>query len=691
MVARNFITVPGEQFIAEGTGAVERTVESKLQDLVNVKDFGVTCNGSDDDTVAFCNAMSYCRLNNKTLWLEGTIKIVASSLPAGTNYACALAADSERATLNLQGDVNFLVSQGFSVQNITILTNHTYANSDLTYRYLFASESQRLSDVVVENVRYSQTAVTDGSARGKSFLLFTSGATRFSAINVSIENVREGFVFETNSDAETSSLIDGAFFNMRCSNIQRAIVVNASASNPYGNSGISIDSLWCSNTLTQANNYSGGARTGHSFITGDIGKNAVINNFYSERPIEHSAYFYGQNFSVLGFKGLNPSDISIVGYSTSSTSGGSIEIVSVEMNEAPLLGTTRALVSLRHCENVNINVRHFKGTNTVDGGTGVLIRPSHVVDLSRYAKNVSVTARGQYLIRGVLVYDTSSSLEQAYDGISISDCHILDPTTNQTADFNAALNRYDTNTPPWWTPGDYLLKNVYINNNYFGVTADTAGSAETLELIGRNRVGSSKTKGLVAIDLCDGATLKDNRIDGYYGDVAVGSMYPFVVSDSNDVVIDTTCAGSGPGNTFRTVYYAPNLAAGSRIDVAPGASGSLISADVELVWSESGAANEAALLDSTSMLRLAAGATENDVIYFANFVGIATVSTSDGEYANLAIDPSSINIISSSAGFALTDTASKLCLVPSGSFAAVINNKAVSLDVVVTQKGRYKV
>lgn len=39
MVARNFITVPGEAFTASGAGAVERTVDDKLRDVVSVLDF----------------------------------------------------------------------------------------------------------------------------------------------------------------------------------------------------------------------------------------------------------------------------------------------------------------------------------------------------------------------------------------------------------------------------------------------------------------------------------------------------------------------------------------------------------------------------------------------------------------------------------------------------------------------------
>jgi len=45
-------TADGVQFTQAGTGAVQRTVESKLQDVVSVKDFGAVGNGVADDTVA---------------------------------------------------------------------------------------------------------------------------------------------------------------------------------------------------------------------------------------------------------------------------------------------------------------------------------------------------------------------------------------------------------------------------------------------------------------------------------------------------------------------------------------------------------------------------------------------------------------------------------------------------------------
>jgi hypothetical protein len=51
-------TAAGVQFTQSGTGAVQRTVDSKLKDLISVKDFGAVGNGVADDTAAINAALS---------------------------------------------------------------------------------------------------------------------------------------------------------------------------------------------------------------------------------------------------------------------------------------------------------------------------------------------------------------------------------------------------------------------------------------------------------------------------------------------------------------------------------------------------------------------------------------------------------------------------------------------------------
>lgn len=56
-------------FIQAGTGAQARTVQAKLRDVVSVKDFGATGDGSTPDTAAFQAAINYCQDNLKALYI----------------------------------------------------------------------------------------------------------------------------------------------------------------------------------------------------------------------------------------------------------------------------------------------------------------------------------------------------------------------------------------------------------------------------------------------------------------------------------------------------------------------------------------------------------------------------------------------------------------------------------------------
>jgi hypothetical protein len=74
----------GGGFIQGGTGAVQRTVESKLQDVVSVKDFGAVGDGVTDDTAAIQLALNSGAKN--VIAPAGTYKVGASvSIPANVS------------------------------------------------------------------------------------------------------------------------------------------------------------------------------------------------------------------------------------------------------------------------------------------------------------------------------------------------------------------------------------------------------------------------------------------------------------------------------------------------------------------------------------------------------------------------------------------------------------------------------
>ncbi len=76
MSSQNFVTRPGSQFVQSGTAAVERTVESKLQDVVSAKDFGAVGDGVTNDKAAVAAANTYAASADKTLFFPAGTYLV---------------------------------------------------------------------------------------------------------------------------------------------------------------------------------------------------------------------------------------------------------------------------------------------------------------------------------------------------------------------------------------------------------------------------------------------------------------------------------------------------------------------------------------------------------------------------------------------------------------------------------------
>lgn len=65
----------GQEFTQAGTGAVARSVASKLRESVSPEDFGAVGDGVTDDTAAITQAIAYCLANGLTLHGEGSYLI----------------------------------------------------------------------------------------------------------------------------------------------------------------------------------------------------------------------------------------------------------------------------------------------------------------------------------------------------------------------------------------------------------------------------------------------------------------------------------------------------------------------------------------------------------------------------------------------------------------------------------------
>lgn len=106
------VSLSGAPFTQTGTGAVQRTVASKLQDIVNVKDFGALCDGSTNDSPAFQRA-------HDALPVGGTI-----NMPPGT---CVLLANINHRLDNIKwrgaGRAATRLQMGPSVTKLFNVTN----------------------------------------------------------------------------------------------------------------------------------------------------------------------------------------------------------------------------------------------------------------------------------------------------------------------------------------------------------------------------------------------------------------------------------------------------------------------------------------------------------------------------------------------------------------------------------------
>ena len=155
-------------FIQAGTGAVARTVQSKIREIVSVKDFGAVGDGVADDTTAIQNALN---TGKKVYVPAGTYLYTAISLPtnatligdANTLSILKLKDATNPAVAGIQNSDTGAGNSGISIRHIGFDGNYTTQSSGSVIA-LTKCTGTTIEDAAVYNGYNSGLVFSGGSA-----------------------------------------------------------------------------------------------------------------------------------------------------------------------------------------------------------------------------------------------------------------------------------------------------------------------------------------------------------------------------------------------------------------------------------------------------------------------------------------------------------------------------------------------
>lgn len=170
--ARKFNAGATANFLAPGTGTITRTLDSKLSDIISVKDYGATGDGSTNDTT-FIQAALDANVGKTVYFPQGTYRTTAALLiPANTTVK----ADDRKAVIDVQpahpqitpgqpGPATY--TNGFVINGDGVVidglkfkgTNEAKYRTDNTAQreeYACGIKSTNKQDIVIKNCMFEQ-------------------------------------------------------------------------------------------------------------------------------------------------------------------------------------------------------------------------------------------------------------------------------------------------------------------------------------------------------------------------------------------------------------------------------------------------------------------------------------------------------------------------------------------------------
>ena len=116
-----------------GTGAVARTVQSRLQETISVKDYGAKGDGVTDDTAAVTAALNYAGANGLTTYFPNGIYLLTSRIGLTAGYSPSMKGQSYGSatlrasgiTLNGNGFIDYTSASNFVVEDMVFDFNNS--------------------------------------------------------------------------------------------------------------------------------------------------------------------------------------------------------------------------------------------------------------------------------------------------------------------------------------------------------------------------------------------------------------------------------------------------------------------------------------------------------------------------------------------------------------------------------------
>ena len=213
----NTSTINTLNFTQQGTGAVSRSIQNKLEEFVSVKDFGATGDGTTNDTTAFSNAIAS---GAATIYVpKGTYMVSTIDLTNKNNIT--IVGESKTLSIikliNSSNNMTILctTSTNITIKGLTVDANRANQTSGVHGIRLADTDGIVIEDVIIQNCKTYGIGIQAGTNKNLNFNRFIIKNTGADGIDFKDKNdandniiITNGFIGNFGLDATDKPAID---------------------------------------------------------------------------------------------------------------------------------------------------------------------------------------------------------------------------------------------------------------------------------------------------------------------------------------------------------------------------------------------------------------------------------------------------------------------------------------------------